>query len=215
MWLSLLVVTTGYAAAKAIGSDAGAGRTVALFGFAAWLPIAIATLRPTAVSGRAILMGILGAFAVANGVFLIFGPLGGDTKLSLQLVLGWLHWPVAFLMGTPAKDCLVVGRLLGEKIVLTEFVAYADLASHLEASRRGLAEALDPRSTFIVSYALSGFANFASIAIQIGGISPMAPSRRHEIARLGLKAMVGGAITSFMLACVAGAFYSGRSMLGI
>ena len=215
MWFSLLVVAAGYAAAKTLGTDAEAARTVGLVGFALWLPIAIAALRPTAVSGRSILAGILGAFAAANAVFLIFGPLGADTKLSLQLMLGWLHWPIAFLMGTPAKDCLVVGRLLGEKIVLTELVAYSDLGGYLEASRRGLVQALDPRSTFLASYALSGFANFASIAIQIGGISPMAPSRRHEIARLGLKAMVGGAITSFMLACVAGAFYSGRSMLGL
>jgi CNT family concentrative nucleoside transporter len=118
-------------------------------------------------------------------------------------------------MGTPVQDCMAVARLLGEKLILTEFVAYADLAGHLEASRRGLEPALDPRSVVLVSYALSGFANFASIAIQIGGISPLAPSRRHEIARLGLKAMIGGAITSYIVACVAGAFYTGTSMLGL
>ena len=74
---------------------------------------------------------------------------------------------------------------------------------------------LDPRSIVILSYALCGFANFASIAIQIGGIAPLAPSRRHDIARLGFKAMVGGALATYMIACVAGTFYTGRSMLGI
>ena len=91
-------------------------------------------------------------------------------------------------------------RLLGEKLVLTEFVAYSDLAGHLAAISRGEAMPMDPRSIVIVSYALSGFSNFASIAIQIGGIAPLAPSRRGDIARLGLKAMVGGALASYMLA---------------
>jgi CNT family concentrative nucleoside transporter len=118
-------------------------------------------------------------------------------------------------MGTPIKDCLVVGRLLGEKLVLTEFVAYADLAGYLGSIGRGEAAPLDARSIVIVSYALSGFANFVSIAIQIGGIAPLAPSRRQDIARLGLKAMVGGALASYALACVAGMFYTGNSMLGI
>ncbi len=118
-------------------------------------------------------------------------------------------------MGTPVKDCMVVGRLLGEKLILTEFVAYSDLAGHLAAVGRGEVPALDPRSIVIVSYALSGFSNFASIAIQIGGIAPLAPTRRGDIARLGLKAMIGGALASYMLASVAGAFYTGTSMLGI
>ena len=144
-----------------------------------------------------------------------FGPLAAGTQLSLQSILGFLHWPVAFAMGTPAKDCFVVGRLLGEKLVLTEFVAYSDLAAHLGAAARGEVERLDPRSIVIVSYALNGFANFASIAIQIGGISPLAPSRRHDIARLGIKAMIGGALATYMVASFAGAFYSGTSMLGL
>ena len=155
------------------------------------------------------------AIAVAaNLAYFVWGPLGGSTSLSLQLVLGWLHWPVAFVMGVPAQDCLAVGKLLGEKLILTEFGAYLDLANQLAAVARGEIPALDPRSLVIVSYALCGFANVASIGIQIGGIAPLAPNRRHEIARLGFKAMVGGALATFMIACVAGVFYSGRSMLG-
>ena len=146
---------------------------------------------------------------------MLFGPLAADTQLSLQGILGFVHWPVAWAMGVPARDCMTVGRLLGEKLILTEFVAYSDLATYLGSVGRGEVPALDPRSIVIVSYALSGFSNFASIAIQIGGIAPLAPSRRGDIARLGLKAMIGGALASYMLASVAGAFYSGSSMLGI
>ena len=95
--------------------------------------------------------------AVSNLSFAFFGPLGAETPLSMQLILGWLHWPVAFLMGTPFQDCLVVGRMLGEKLILTEFVAYADLAGYLAGGPQGTVMALDPRSVVITSYALSGF----------------------------------------------------------
>jgi nucleoside permease NupC len=157
---------------------------------------------------------LVGGALAANVAFLAFGPLPVDTSLSLQMVLGWLHWPVAFAMGTPVQDCLQVGRFLGEKLVLTEFVAYADLGGYLGAASRGEVAALDPRSVVLTSYALSGFSNFASIAIQIGGISPMAPTRRKDIASLGLKAMIGGALASYALASVVGVFYNGTSMLG-
>ena len=187
---------------------------VGLTGMALWLPVLVVAIRKR-IPLRASLYGIGVVLAVANLSFVFLGPLGPETQLSMQLVLGWLHWPIAFLMGTPVQDCLVVGRLLGEKLILTEFVAYADLAGHLQAARQGTVAPLDPRSIVLASYALSGFANFVSIAIQIGGISPLAPSRRHEIARLGLKAMIGGAITSYIIACVAGAFYNGVSMLGL
>jgi CNT family concentrative nucleoside transporter len=122
---------------------------------------------------------------------------------------------VAFLMGVPVADCLTVGRFLGEKLILTEFVAYLNLSSYLGEAARGAAAPLDPRSLFILSYALCGFANFASVGIQIGGIAPLAPQRRAEIAQLGFKAMVGGALATFMIACVAGVFYGGRSTLGL
>jgi concentrative nucleoside transporter, CNT family len=139
--------------------------------------------------------------------------MNGTTNLSMQLVLGWLHWPLAFIMGVPAQDCLAVAKLLGEKLVLTEFVAYLDLANLLGMASRGEAPMLDGRSIVILTYALCGFANFASIGIQIGGMSPLAPSRRQDIARLGFKSMVGGALATFMIACVAGVFYGGQSTL--
>jgi nucleoside permease NupC len=212
LWVSLFVVLAGWGSARLLMPDAA--RTVGLVGAALWLPVLVAAIRKT-MPVKGFLYGIGLVLAVSNLSYVLFGPLGLETPLSMQLILGWLHWPIAFLMGTPVQDCLVVGRMLGEKLILTEFVAYADLAGYLQASQQGTVRALDARSIVITSYALSGFANFVSIAIQIGGISPLAPSRRHEIARLGLKAMIGGAITSYIIACVAGTFYSGISMLGL
>jgi len=210
LWGSLFLLLALYGGAKVAAPDAA--RMVGLIGLALWVPILVASIRKT-ISLKASLLGIGIALAVSNLGFAVFGPL--SSPLSMQLILGWLHWPVAFLMGAPVKDCLVVGRMLGEKLILTEFVAYSDLAGYLQAAKQGTAMPLDPRSIVITSYALSGFANFVSIAIQIGGISPLAPSRRQEIARLGLKAMIGGAITSYIIACVAGTFYNGVSMLGL
>ena len=117
---------------------------------------------------------------------------------SLQDIFGYLFWPIAFVMGVPAGDCFTFAGLLGEKIAINEFVAYASLA---EAAQSG---ALSDRAVIIGTYALCGFANFSSIAIQIGGIGALAPDRRHELSRFGLRAMIGGALASWMTAAVAG-----------
>jgi CNT family concentrative nucleoside transporter len=118
---------------------------------------------------------------------------------SLQRLLGWIFWPFAFAMGVPFADCTAVATLLGEKTVLNEFVAFLHLAHNLEGSAP-----ISGRAAVIASYALCGFANFGSIAIQIGGIGAMAPERRGDLARLGLRAMIGGMLASNMTACVAG-----------
>ena len=120
--------------------------------------------------------------------------------LTLQQILGWIFWPFAFLIGVPVAECATVGTLLGEKLVLTEFVAYLHL---YESLSQGVAE-LSPRTVVIASYALCGFANFASIGVQLGGIGGIAPERRHDLARLGLRAMFGGMLASLMTAAVAG-----------
>jgi CNT family concentrative nucleoside transporter len=159
--------------------------------------------------GTLAVLALIGNFAYAA-----WGPLG-EVELTLQMLLGWIHWPVALVIGVPPADCLTVAKFLGEKLVLTEFVAYLDLANHLAAVGRGEAAELSGRSLVILTYALCGFANFASIGIQIGGIAPLAPNRRQEVARLGLKAMIGGALATLMIACVAGTFYTGSSMLGL
>jgi len=104
--------------------------------------------------------------------------------------------PVAFLMGVPWKDASAVGNLLGTRLVLNEFVAFLKLGP--------MKAGLDPRSFVIATYALCGFANFSSIAIQIGGIGALAPSRKSDLARLGLRAVAAGSMANFMSACIAG-----------
>jgi len=118
---------------------------------------------------------------------------------SMERLLGRLFYPFAFLIGVAPGDCAVVAELLGEKLVLNEFVAYLHLSEAMEARRL-----TEPRSIVLASYALCGFANFGSIAIQIGGISGIAPERRADVALLGMRAMVGGTLAAMMTACVAG-----------
>ena len=119
---------------------------------------------------------------------------------TLQEILGWVFWPISAMMGVPFEDCGSVGTLLGEKIVLNEFVAYAHLGEQLASD----ASSMQPRSMVIATYALCGFANFGSIGIQIGGISAIAPERRSDLAKLGLRAMIGGTLAACMTATVAG-----------
>jgi nucleoside transporter len=213
MWTLLGAIFAVVLALKLLDTGEWA-RDVTIVGMAAWLPLFFQSGREKGC-GRWGWGSVAATALVANLAFALYGPLPPGMDLSLQVVLGWLHWPVAFIMGVPAQDCMVVGKLLGEKLVLTEFAAYIDLANLLGASSRGEIPPIDPRSTVIVSYALCGFANIASIGIQIGGIAPLAPSRRADIARLGFKAMVGGALATFMIACVAGMFYHGVDTLGV
>lgn len=121
---------------------------------------------------------------------------GAEARLSLELIFGWLFAPFAFLLGIPWHESTAVGALLGEKIILNEFVAYLHLAQ--------IGDQLSERSIIIASYALCGFANFSSIGIQIGGIGSLAPSRRSDLARFGLKAVLGGTIASFLTGCLVG-----------
>ncbi len=115
---------------------------------------------------------------------------------SIQKVLGTILYPVAWLLGVPAKDCGAVGSLLGIRTVLNELVAYTDLGS--------MKAALDPRSFTIATFALCGFANFSSIGIQIGGIGALAPNKRDQLAKLGLRAMIAGTMANFMSASIVG-----------
>lgn len=121
---------------------------------------------------------------------------GETSPLTFQLVLGWLFSPLAWLMGIPWHEATVAGSLLGEKIMLNEFVAYVHLSE--------ISSALSDRSNIILSYALCGFANFSSIAIQIGGIGEIVPERRTDLAKLGFKAMIAGTLAAFMTATIAG-----------
>ncbi|MFI4897937.1 MAG: NupC/NupG family nucleoside CNT transporter [Phycisphaerales bacterium JB059] len=127
----------------------------------------------------------------------------GLQTLSIETILGQVFTPLAWSMGIEWKDCAPVGSLMGQKIVLTEFIAYMRLGEMINTGGEG---ALSPRSGQIAAYALCGFANFASIAIQIGGFSVIAPGRRADFVTLGLRAMIGGALASWMTASIAGLF---------
>ena len=121
---------------------------------------------------------------------------GRPLALSLETLFGWVLAPLAWLIGVPWQDATLVGSFIGEKVVINEFVAYVDLSRHLPQ--------LSKESQLIATYALCGVANFSSIAIQIGGIGGLAPSRRADLARLGLRAVLGGSIATFMTATIAG-----------
>jgi concentrative nucleoside transporter, CNT family len=153
-----------------------------------------------ALNVGAMLLAFIALIALANGLIGWGGGLFGAEDLSLELVLGWVLAPLAWLMGVPWNDAVPIGSLLGVKTVVNEFVAYLQLASSLQQGAP-----LEPRSIVIATYALCGFANFSSIAIQIGGIGGIAPNRRTDLSRIGLRAMIGGTLAAFMTATVAGA----------
>ncbi len=144
----------------------------------------------------AMLIAFVALIAMLNDGLALLGSLVGIEGLSFQRVLGLLLAPLALLMGVPMQDAVQVGGLLGVKTVLNEFIAYQQLAAQ--------AGSLHPRSVIIASYALCGFANVGSLAILLGGIGGMAPERRPDVARLGVRSIIGGSLTTFMTACLAG-----------
>jgi len=152
-----------------------------------------------AINVAAMLMAFVALMALLNAMLGGIGSALGYDGLSLQSILGFLLRPLAWVMGVPWQDTSYVGSLIGLKASLNEFVAYAQFATDL-----GGAQALEPRSAIILTYALLGFANFSSIAIQIGGIGGLAPERRKDIASLGLRAMVAGNLAAFTSASLAG-----------
>ena len=147
----------------------------------------------------AMLIAFIAIIALAN--YVVGFPqthFGVKNPVTLQNIFGWVNAPFAFLMGVPTQDCLSVGQILGERIVLNEFVGY------LHLTQPEIATTLDPRSFTIATYALCGFANFSSIAIQVGGIGSLAPERRSEMAKIGFRAMIGGLLVAYMTASLAG-----------
>jgi CNT family concentrative nucleoside transporter len=142
-----------------------------------------------ALNVGAMLISFLALIALVNALL-------GVVHLSLQQIFGWIFAPVAWSMGVPWRDAPTIGNLLGTRMALNEFVAYSQLGP--------LKATLDPKSFTIATFALCGFANFSSIGMQIGGIGGLAPNRRHDLARLGLRAMFAGTLANFMTATIAG-----------
>lgn len=153
-------------------------------------------------------MGMLIAFvalvALLNSCFIgvqSWLGVGADNAWSMQNVIGAVHRPIAWLMGVPWGETKVVGEALGQRVVLNEFIGYISLGQH----KPGIGpDAISTHSFTLATYALCGFANFSSIAIQIGGIGALAPERRHDLARLGFRSMIAGLLSCYIIATVAG-----------
>lgn len=144
----------------------------------------------------AILLAFVALIALINGIIGLIGGLFGIDNLSLQSILGYIFAPIATIIGVPMKESVIAGSLIGQKIILNEFVAFTNLSEIIST--------LSPKTIAIVTFSLCGFANISSIAILIGGIGGMAPSRKHDIARLGWKAVLGGTLANLLSATIAG-----------
>ncbi len=153
-----------------------------------------------AVNVGAMLLAFIALIAMLNGIIGFFGELAGVDNLTIQLLLGYVFQPVAWLIGVPWSEANLAGSFIGQKVVVNEFVAYLDFVSYKDQ--------LSASSQAIITFALCGFANLSSIAILMGGIGAMAPNRRSDIARLGLKAVLAATLANLMSAALAGMFLS-------
>jgi len=165
----------------AIGSGAATGLTLAL-------------------NVGAMLLAFVAMIGLVNGILGGIGGWFGADDLTLQGILGMVFAPIAFVIGVPWDEALQAGSLIGQKIVVTEFYAYISFVD--------IKETLTPHTQVIITFALCGFANFSSIAILLGGLGSIVPSRRKDVARLGLKALIGGTLANLMSAALAGLFFS-------
>ncbi|MGS2778634.1 NupC/NupG family nucleoside CNT transporter [Robertmurraya sp. GLU-23] len=151
-----------------------------------------------ALNVGAMLIAFIALIALINGILGGLGGLFGYDSLSLQSILGILFSPIAFAVGVPWNEAVAAGSFIGQKLVLNEFVAYSAFAPQIEQ--------LSPKTVIVVSFALCGFANLSSMAILLGGLGGLAPSRRSDIAKLGLRAVVAGMLASLLSAAIAGIF---------
>ena len=153
----------------------------------------------------AMLLAFVGLIALVNGMLGGIGGWFGMPELTLELVLGYVFQPLAFLIGVPWEDANIAGSFIGQKLILNEFVAYLGYVPYLgDAAPVILAE----KTKVIISFALCGFANLSSVAILLGGLGSIAPNRRHDIARFGMRAVAAGTLSNLMSATIAGLFFS-------
>jgi CNT family concentrative nucleoside transporter len=149
-----------------------------------------------ALNVGAMLLAFIGLIALLNGLLGLVGGLFDYDNLTLQLLLGWMFSPIACLLGIPWENAVTGGSFIGQKLVVNEFVAFVEFGR--------IQETFSTRSQAIITFALCGFANFSSIAILLGGLGSLVPSRRQEIARLGLKAVLAGTLANLSSAAIAG-----------
>jgi len=153
-----------------------------------------------ALNVGAMLLAFVSIIYLANGILGWFGGLFGMEELTLQWLLGWLFAPIAFLLGVPWSEALQAGSLIGQKVVLNEFLAYLSFVE--------VKDALSAHTQVVITFALCGFANLSSIAMLMGGLGSVVPSRRKDIARFGLRAVLGGTLANLMSAALAGIFFN-------
>jgi len=162
-----------------------------------------------ALNVGAMLLAFVALIALLNGVLSGIGGWFNYPQLSLELILGYIFAPVAFLIGVPWEEAMVAGSFIGQKLIVNEFVAYLNFGAYLKedavVAAAGL-QVISDHTKAIISFALCGFANLSSIAILIGGLGSMAPNRRHDIASLGIKAVIAGTLSNLMSASIAGVF---------
>lgn len=162
-----------------------------------------------ALNVGAMLLAFVALIALLNGMLSGIGGWFNYPQLSLELMLGWVFSPVAWLIGVPWSEANVAGSFIGQKLIINEFVAYLNFGAYLkddaEVAAAGL-QVLSGHTKAIISFALCGFANLSSIAILIGGLGSMAPNRRHDVAQLGMKAVAAGTLSNLMSATIAGLF---------
>ncbi len=151
-----------------------------------------------ALNVGAMLLAFIALIAMLNGLLGFIGELFGHSSLSLESILGFIFSPLAFAIGVPWSEALTAGSFIGQKLVLNEFVAYASFTEVMDT--------LSPKTVIVISFALCGFANLSSLAILLGGLGEMAPSRRPDIARLGVRAVAAGMLASLLSASIAGMF---------
>jgi concentrative nucleoside transporter, CNT family len=158
-----------------------------------------------AMNVGAMLLAFVGLIALVNGLFSGVGGWFGHSELTLELILGYVFAPLAFLIGVPWGEAIIAGSFIGQKLIVNEFVAYLNFAPYLA---EGAEVVLSEKTRAIISFALCGFANLSSIAILLGGLGSLAPSRRPDIARFGLKAVLAATLSNLMSATIAGLFLS-------
>lgn len=162
-----------------------------------------------ALNVGAMLLAFIALIALLNGILSGVGGWFDYPQLSLELILGWLFSPIAFLIGVPWSEAMTAGSFIGQKVVVNEFVAFMNFGEYMKPDAQVIAAGLQPlsdHSKAIISFALCGFANLSSVAILLGGLGGMAPTRRKDVARLGMKAVMAGTLSNLMSATIAGFF---------
>ena len=164
-----------------------------------------------ALNVGAMLLAFVGLIALVNGILGGVGGWFGMENLTLELILGWVFAPLAFLIGVPWAEATFAGSFIGQKLVVNEFVAYLNFVPYVGDAAQvvpATGQVMSEKTQAIIAFALCGFANLSSIAIRLGGLGSLAPARRHDIARMGVKAVAAGTLSNLMAATIAGFFLS-------